>query len=215
MNEMVFFGHIALVVTSGILTLRKFGAMGLTVLVSLQALFANLFVVKQMALFGLTVSCSDVFAIGCILCLNLLQEFFGKEAAKKAMNIAFLSMVFFAIMSQIHLFYSPSPVDQTHSAFAKIFSSTPRIIAASIAVFYLVQQIDIRVFSYLQTKTNFPLRLTLSLILSQTLDTVLFSYLGLYGIVSPLFDIILISLFVKFLTIAMTTPFTRWMRYEL
>jgi len=220
MNEFVFFAHILLVIGSVLFVLRNFGSLGLTVFVVLQSILANLFVIKQMTLFGFDVTCSDVFAIGGLLSLNLIQEFFGAEQAKKAIWISFICMVFFALMTQIHLFYIPSASDTTHAAFSQVLSATPRIITASIGVFFIVQQIDVRLFAFLQKwfkGSKLPLRLALSLLVSQTIDTVLFSFFGLYGIVSSLYDIILVSLLIKVIAIGTSAPFTalirRWRVY--
>ena len=82
-------------------------------------------------------------------------------------------------------------------------------------VFFVVQQFDVRLFAALQRffkGQKLPLRLALSLIVSQTLDTVLFSFLGLYGLVSALSDIILVSLLVKGIAIGASAPFTALIR---
>lgn len=204
MNELLFLTHILLVVGFVLISLRL-GKGALIALIAIQGILANVFVVKQMSLFGFAVTCSDVFAIGAILSLNLLQEYFGKESARQAITVSFLSLLFFACMAQVHLLYAPTSFDATQSAFQTIFSSTPRIVFASIAVFYLVQQIDLRLFSLLKGK--FPLRVAISLLASQLLDTVLFSFLGLYGLVEALFDVILVSFLIKCLIIAASAPF--------
>lgn len=204
MNEVLFLAHIFLVLGFVFAALRL-GKSALVSIVALQAVLANLFVVKQMPLFGFVVTCSDVFAIGSILALNLLQEVYGKEAAQRAVKTSFLALLFFAFMSQVHLFYIPSENDAAHVGFQTIFSATPRIVLASIAVFFLVQKIDVRLFGWLKEKfegKKFPFRVGISLLFSQLLDTVLFSFAGLYGLVESIFDIILISFLVKCLIIA-------------
>ncbi len=207
MNELLFFGHVFFMVGFLFVALKR-GRTSLTALIALQAIFANLFVVKQMSFFGLNVTCSDVYAIGGLLALNVLQEFFGKEAAKKAIGISFVANVFFVVMAQIHLLYEPSAFDQMHGAFDQIFSSTPRIVFASMGVYWIVQQFDYLFFSWLQTKFGaLPFRMGLSLLVSQTLDTVLFSFFGLYGIASSLSGIILVSLLTKWLAIGSSLPF--------
>ncbi|MBS0625817.1 MAG: queuosine precursor transporter [Verrucomicrobia bacterium] len=209
MNELLFFGHIALVI-GFILYAYRLGSVALSAMVALQAILANLFVVKQMSLFGWSVTCSDVFAIGGILGLNLLQETWGREMASKAIRASLLAMLFFAAMSQIHLLYAPNSADTTQSAFQAIFSSSPRIVISSIAVYYLVQKIDVSVFSFLKKLFHervLAVRLVLSLLFSQLLDTVLFSFLGLYGLVESLFDIIVVSYLVKCLVIASSSAF--------
>ena len=202
-NEFIFLFHIFLVVASVLLGLRL-GKSALIALVALQGVLANFFVVKQIFLFGFSVTCSDVFAVGCILSLNLLQEYFGKESAKKAAQVSLLSLIFFAIMSQIHLFYAPTSFDTTHEAFTAILSSTPRLIFASIATFYFVQKFDIFFFPLLKGKL--PVRIFISLIVSQAFDTILFSSLGLYGLVASIADIVFMSFFIKCIIIAASSP---------
>lgn len=204
MNEAVFLFHIFIVI-GFVLGALRLGKSALIACIALQGVLANLFVVKQMKLFGFAVTCSDVFAIGGILSLNLLQEYFGKEAAKQAVRISLLTLLFFAFMSQIHLAYSPTNLDTTQPAFSAIFSQSVRIVFASIGTFYLVQQFDIRFFGILRGKL--PVRVAISLVSSQLLDTVLFSFLGLYGLVESLFDIILVSFLIKCLIIATSSPF--------
>jgi uncharacterized integral membrane protein (TIGR00697 family) len=215
-NELVFLLHI-FVVIGFVLGALRLGKSALIAFIALQGVLANLFVVKQMELFGFAVTCSDVFAIGGILSLNLLQEYFGKEAAKQAVKISVVTLLFFAFMSQIHLFYSPAVFDTTQEAFRAIFSQSLRIVFASLGTFYLVQQFDVRFFSVLKGK--FPVRVAISLVCSQLLDTVLFSFLGLYGLVESVFDIILVSFLIKCLIIAVSSPFVvfskRFVKHEL
>ena len=207
-NELIFLSHI-FVVVGFVLGALRLGNEALAALIALQAVLANLFVVGQMSLFGFSVTCSDVFAIGAILGLNLLQEYYGKDAANKAVRISFFCLVFFTIMSQIHLFYTPLPEERTYSAFYTILSSTPRIAFASMGVFYIVQKLDIRLFGWLKSLFRgncLPLRVFISLVLTQLLDTPLFSFFGLYGLVVSLFDIIAVSFFIKCLIIGCSAP---------
>lgn len=203
MNELIFFFQI-LAAAGSILGALRLGKSALVALIALQGVLANLFVVKQIALFGLSVTCSDVFAIGAMLSLNLLQEYFGKETAKQAIRISLLLLLFFTLVSQIHLLYIPTPLDTTHTSFSTLLSSSPRLLFSSLATFYLVQQLDLRLFSHL--KGPLITRLSLSLLISQLLDTTLFSFLGLYGLVESLFDIILFSFLIKCIIIAASAP---------
>lgn len=210
MNELLFLLHICVVMGFGMIAL-KMGKTTLTGWVALQAVLANLFVIKQICFFNFHVTGSDVFAIGSIFGLNLLREYFGKAAAQKALWTCFFSMAFFVMMAQIHLLYAPSPYDTAHPAFVTILSSSMRLLFASIAVFFIVQQIDLRLFSYLKNKfRSFPLsvRNAVSVASTQFLDTFLFSVLGLWGLVASLFDIILVSFIVKLAVIALMTPLT-------
>ncbi len=204
MNELIFLSHIFIVIGSSLMALRL-GAKGLITFIALQGVLANLFVVKQMILFSFSVTCSDVFAIGGILSLNLLQEYFGKDQARQAVKISLAALLFFVLMAQIHLSYLPASFDVTQKAFKTIFSPSMRIVFASMATFFLVQLFDVRFFSLLKGKLF--LRVALSLFCSQLLDTILFSFLGLYGMVESVLDIILVSFFIKCLIILASSPF--------
>ena len=208
MNETLFLLHVILVMGFGFGALRM-GKSALISWIALQAVLANLFVLKQICFFGFHVTCSDVFAIGSIFGLNLLREYFGKDAAKKALWTCFFAMLFFVVMAQIHLIYLPSPFDTAHASFDAILAPSPRLLAASLAVFFLVQQIDLRLFSWLKDKcTRCPLvvRNAATLTATQFFDTLLFSVLGLWGLVAHLFDIIAISFLIKLLVIALMSP---------
>ncbi|MBI3236884.1 MAG: hypothetical protein HYZ48_04205 [Chlamydiales bacterium] len=82
MNELLFFLHIVFVLGLSAIFLKK-GKAALTGWVCLQAVLANLFVLKQMVFFGFHITCSDLFAVGCTLGMNLLREYFGKAAARE------------------------------------------------------------------------------------------------------------------------------------
>lgn len=197
MNEFLFVFQVFLVILLAF-GARKLGKEALITFTALMAVMANLFVLKQMLLFGWNVTCSDVFAVGSILSLNLLQEHFGKETAKKSVWICFGAMLFFALMSQIHLFFAPSPYDSSHPHFTAILSPAPRLLGASLLSFFLVQQVDVAFFGLLKkTSLKWRWRNLMALFVSQLLDTVLFSFLGLYGIVASLASIILVSFAVK------------------
>lgn len=207
MNELIFLIQVVFLVCC-VLGALRLGREALTAWVCVQALIANLFVLKQITLFGLEVTASDSFAIGSLLGLNFLQERFGREEAQKATWACFFLMLFFAVVSQLHLLYAPSPFDMTHDAFATLLSPSPRLFFASLSVFWLVQQIDLRFFVFLKTtypRLPFSTRTGIALIVSQFLDTVLFSFAGLYGIVASVFEIIIFSFIIKMVVVAFST----------
>ncbi len=212
MNELLFFIQTLLIVGFSLAAL-KLGKAALTAWVAIQALIANLFVLKQITLLGYNVTASDAFAIGSLLGLNFLQEYVDREAARKATWICFFFMLFFVFVSQLHLLYQPSAYDTTQKAFVEILSPSPRLLIASMSVFFVVQQIDINFFAFLKNKfpqMHFAFRAGIALVLSQFLDTVLFSFAGLYGLVASVTDIIIISFAVKLVAIFCFIPFMKW-----
>lgn len=209
--------NLSLFLTScGILTLfawffRFLGQSALTAWIAVLSLLANLFVLKQISLLGFNATASDIFAIGSLLGLNLLQEKFGRQAAQQAIWGSFCCLFFFAIMAYIHLSYEPSVYDQTQSAYLYLLSPTPRIILASLTTFFIVQQFDSYLFHLL--REHFPklpmiAASAFTLSFSQCLDTLLFGFLGLYGLVGALVEIMLVSYSIKLLAILNTLPWS-------
>ncbi len=208
MNELIFVFHIFAIVLSCIFALRL-GKEALITLIIIQAILANLFITKEISLFHLCVTCTDAFAVGSGLALNLLQEYYGKATTKKAIYISFCALVFYLVMSQFQLWYNPIS-DASHQPFSAILSLMPRLIGASIFSYLICQLIDYKIYALLKIKLHnkfFILRNYGSLIISQAIDTVLFSFLGLYGIVPHIWHIILVSFIIKIATIILATPF--------
>ena len=210
MNECIFLFHIITILIFTLISFRL-GKIALGTWLCIQVLCANLFVIKQILLFGFHVTCSDVFAIGSILSLNLLQEHYGSKTTQKIASHCFYFMLFFAILSQIHLLYIQSSQDSTQKAYETLLSPAPRLLFASLLTFFIVQKIDIHLFSQLKAfmpSLSFELRTFFSLIASQLLDTLLFSYIGLYGLVYSLYDMILLSFVIKAFVICILFPLT-------
>ncbi len=202
MNELIFGSHL-LVNLVFLLGALRFGKKTLMIFFVLESLLANIFVLKQISLFGLSLTASDVYVVGAILALNLLQEYFGKKEAKKAVFLAFFAMTLFTVMSQLHLYYLPSPADFAASAYSTILKLMPRLAVFSVLVFLIVQKVDLEVFAFLKKKCakSFFLRLGGASIVSQSIDTVLFSLLALYGQLEKISHVILFALVIKYFSI--------------
>ena len=210
MNESIFLFHVITILVFTLIAFRL-GKTALGSWICIQALCANLLVLKQVVLFGLHVTCSDVFAIGGILSLNLLQERYGPKVAQKIIKQCLCFMLFFAVLSQIHIFYIPSAQDTAQSAYTLLFAPAPRLLFASLFTFFIVQKIDVLVFAKLKARmpsASFALRTSLSLLFSQLLDTILFTCIGLYGLIASVFDMIVLSFLIKALVIATLFPLT-------
>ncbi len=207
MNEMIFFTHI-LLLFGAIVLAKRFGKEALAVIISLQVVLANLFVTKQITLFGLDVTPTDAYMIGSLVGMNVLQEYFGKESAKKVLSINTFILVFFMFVSVIQIAYKPSLYDSFHPAFFSILSMSPRIFLSSILTFYISQKIDVELFSFFRKKFSLPFAMTFSLVISQGTDTILFSYLALYGIVHSIASIIFMSYSIKLITLFSMAPLT-------
>lgn len=207
-NELIFLLSIVFVACSTIYALYLCPA-ALMALVSLQVVLMNLFVTKQIMLFGFNATSSDVLGIGAVLGINLLREYCGSSAARTSVIISFLAVGFYTIISWLLLGYAPSVYDTQQPHFIALLQPMPRILLASLFVYILVQTLEYKLYDILQKKFNgkyFIFRNYSVVLFTQLLDTVLFSYLGLYGIVDNLTEIIIISYAIKAVTIICMTP---------
>lgn len=209
MNISILFLHIFLVSALTLFFLRQ-GKEASIAYLAVLGIAANLFVHKQIDLFGLSVTCSDALAVGYLLGANLIQEFFGRKTAKKTIGISLFLSAAFVMLSFIHLAYQPNIHDTTHSHFVLLLKPMPRIMIASVLSFLIVQFLDLSFFSYLRSKTEGRFltgRVFLSAVLAHGLDTILFSFLGLYGIVHDITTVMLFSFLVKMAVVLVSTPF--------
>ncbi len=208
-NECIFALHVGIISLSTLL-FSKLGKSALIAYISLLFVIANIFVIKQIQLFGWSVTSADAFIVGISFGINLLQEFWGKEAARKAIWISFACSLFYMIVVQCILGYAPAPFDDAHPHFAHIMTYTIRITLASFISYLITQFTDMYLYGYIKQATHgkyFVLRNYFALGTSQLLDTILFSFLGLWGIVDNIGHIIIMSYAIKIIAIFMTTPF--------
>jgi queuosine precursor transporter len=209
MNVFILISHILLVGAITLFALRL-GKEAMIAWISLLALASNLFILKEITIFGLNATCTDSLAVGYLLGLNLIQEFFGQKAAKKTVWIAFFVVFAFLCLSFFQLSYKPSRFDDSQNHYSFLLQPIPRILVASLASFFLIQLMDLSFFAYLRKKFDgkyFPLRAILSSFLAESIDTILFTYLALYGTYESLGQLIIISFTIKVLTIFFSSPF--------
>ena len=215
MNELIFFSYIAVVSLSALIALG-FGKEALVGLICIYSILINLFAMKKIQLFGFTATASDALAVGITLSLNLIQEYYDRSLVRRAIWIGFFCSAVYVVLSVLHLAFIPAPDDFSQVHFTNLLEPMPRVILASLFVFILVQYADSAIYGllrrYFQGKF-YVLRNYGSLAVSQLLDTVLFSFLGLYHLndnyrtVSTMCNIIVVSYAIKLITVLSTTPF--------
>lgn len=216
LNEIIFFLYI-LFISSSLLLALFISKEALVSLISLQVILSNLFVIKEIELFNLTATASDAFAIGVTLGLNLIQEYFSKKEATKAVFISFYLAIFYFIVSKLHLLYISTLENISVSeAFNIILGSNSRIIISSLIVYLIVENLDCIIYGYLINKLKkryFILRNYGSIIITQFLDTVLFSFLALYKLnesfnsVGSIVQIIIVSYTIKLIAVFISAPY--------
>ncbi len=208
MTELLFFIHIILIAILAVIALR-ISNFALVALITILGFLANFFALKQIMLFSWHASASDVVALGIPLSFNMLQEKYGQKEAQKALYAGFFGVIVAVILSTLHCLYPSASCQTIQWHYEALLSPMPRIVIASLFTFYVVQYIDITIFAYLRTREYLPfiIRNYLTLLLGQALDTVLFTFLALYGVVPHIAELMLVSYLIKIIAIHCITPF--------
>lgn len=201
------------IVISGIsLLCLRLGEKTLNSWLCLLAVAMNLFVIKQITLFGMEVTATDALAVGYLLGLVLIQEYYGTQSARRHVLISFICSFGFLFLSFCQCIYLPNQFDMAHSYFMAILSPMPRLFAASFISFLIIQMVDISIFQWLRKKLNgswFTGRAGICLVISQVLDTIIFSYAGLYNLVPNLGHVMIVSFIIKIIVIILSLPFAK------
>ncbi len=208
MNEFVFLAYILFVVASSLGALFL-GKEALLALICIKVILMNLLVPQEIMLFGLSATPVDALAIGTSLSLNLLNEYYGKAEALRAITISSFGGLFYVCVTLLHRAYIPAAHDLYACHLTPLLALAPRIIAASFFAYIVTQKIEAKIYAYLKTSrlsNYFMIRNYASLCITQFLDTILFSYLGLYGIITHIPQVIAIAYTIKILTIIFAVP---------
>jgi queuosine precursor transporter len=215
MNELIFIISIVTISITMLIALKR-GKDTLIALICLQTVLANLFVTKQITLFGFQATPSDCLAVGATLGLNLLQEYYTKQIAEKTIWTSFFCCLFYTYAALLQISYQSSiPNCALSLCFDALLAPMPRLLIASLSVYIVVQQIEVRLYQFLSTKysnQHFIIRNYSSVAVTQLIDTVLFSFLGLYRLtphfsdISTIFEIIMVSYSIKLVVILIAAP---------
>lgn len=208
MNEVILLLYTSLLACGGAVCLAL-GAEALVAFAAIQTLLMNLFVTKQIALLGFYATAADALAIGATLSLNLIQEYIHRDLAKKAIWICFITSLFASLSGWLHLLYIPIESDTMQIHFEALLSPVPRLVAASFTSYIICQHVEWRLYGYFKERLkgkHFVIRNWTSVAISQGLDTVLFSILGLWGSVESLKDIIIFSYLIKIIILFTSGP---------
>jgi queuosine precursor transporter len=201
-NECLFVLYASVVAAISFIMLLC-GSAGLIAWIAMQAILANLFVLKQIRIFGLYATASDVFSVGYTLSLRLLEKYHGSQQAQVAFKISSILLLVYVLVAYLHLSYIPSFFDTSQIHFAALMSPVLRLVLASFTAYFVSGSLLLRL-GKVPFLSNMPLLYIKEIIVAaivQCVDTVIFTMLGLYGIVEHLLDVIIVSFMVKMIAI--------------
>ena len=210
-NELIFFIKLILVISFTLFAFRM-GKHWLMALVPVYIVLANIFVTKQILLFGLAATGGNV-VYGCtFLATDLLSEHFSRKDARQAVYLGFFAALVFVVLSQLIIAFTPSEEDFVHGGMATLFSLTPRIVAGSMAAYLISQFHDIWAYHFWRKKTSgrhLWLRNNFSTWASQLIDSSVFVVAAFWGIFPGrvLLQIIITTYLLKICVALIDTPF--------
>lgn len=222
-NELILLLSLFIFYIAVVFFFRFFKLQGLYCFSVLATITANIEVMILINAFGLEQTLGNVLFATTFLITDIVSELYGKKEAKKVVNLNIMTAIMFVAISQIWMLFTPSSNDKAMSAISSLFSSTPRLIFASIAVYAVSQKLDVWLYhkwwkfteKWTGDKNKFLfLRNNGSTLLSQLVNTVLYSVLAFAGAVSTLtlLQIIASSYVIFIITSLADTPILYWVR---
>lgn len=182
---------------------------------ALIGLFAALYVISAVLANKLIVFFIWIVPAGTIcfsltfLLTDMLSEFFGKPVARRAVWVGFLAQLLLLGTVWIAIPWPHPEFWQGQAAFEATLGNTWRIVIGSLVAYVIGQNHDVWAYHFWKRVTDDKhlwLRNNLSTIISQTLDSVVFSTIAFYGI-APLLPLIGGTLAAKVVIAVADTPF--------
>lgn len=222
-NELLIGLSFILIYGGVVVFYRFFGKNGLLAFNVMATLLANIEVLLLVRAFGVEMTLGNVLFASTFLITDILSENHSRKDANRAVIISTLCSILFIAISQTWLLYTPSENDWASGAIETIFSNTPRIVCASLAVYLLSQLIDVWLYHkwwdwckrhFGNSRSGLWIRNNGSTMISQFLNTLLYTFLAFYGTypVSTLISIFVSTYIIYLITSLLDTPFVYWCR---
>jgi len=211
-NEILWFIFLFFDLAVILLTFRLFGKTGLYFMIAVNIVVANIQVLKTVGMLGLVVTLGNILYNGIFFATDVLNEFYGKKAARRGVWIGFYAMVVVTIVMQIALLFKPDPSDFAHEALSTLFGIMPRIVLGSLTAYVISQMHDVWAYDFWKRFTkgkHLWLRNNASTMVSQLIDTAIFCSIAFLGVweMNVWWQILLTTYVFKWIVSALDTPF--------
>ena len=158
-----------------------------TILVALYIaceLIANVTASKPIRLGPLVVPAAIFIYTLTFTLIDLINESYGKQGARKVILAAFLANMLLAAYSQLAVMLPAASFYSGQEAFAGVLGSTPRIVFASLTAYLISSLIDAEIFALWKVHVRGPkwARVLVSNAISTWVDSVVFITVAFYGV---------------------------------
>lgn len=195
MNNLLLIAAIVFIFTTILIIKRFFGREGLIGYMAVATILAEIAVLKNVNIFGLSATLGNVLFASNFLVTDILTECYSEKDAKKGIRFAVFSVIFFVIVTTGMIYFVPNELDFAQESMATLFTITPRITVASITMLIISNFVDIKFYSFLKKKMNGKymwVRNNVCTIVSNGLENFILTFLMFAGIYS-FGDIIVIA----------------------
>lgn len=202
-----------LIVFSSLLLVKKFlGKNGLIAWVPVVAILANIQVCESVNLFGMSATLGNVLFASSFLATDILSECYGKDTSKKAVFTGIGFMVFFLIISQVTLWFTPNEYDIANPSLVGLFTLSIRTTASSLIMYAIANLADVWLFHKLKDAfkdKKLWLRNNIATITCNCLENFGFVFLAFFGIFEfeELISIAITTCIIETLIAILDTPF--------
>lgn len=217
-NELILIVTLILEFSGVVLSYVLFRKAGLYFWTILATIAANIEVLILVRAFGMNMTLGNILFASTFLVTDILSELYVKHAANTAVKLGIATTVCFVAISSSWLLYRPAADDTMMPPIRAVFSHTPRVMLASLAVYVIVQFFDVWLYhawwNFTTKKTGDKerflwLRNNGSTLVSQLLNTVLYTWFAFAGVydTKTLVSIAVSSYVIFIVTSLADTPF--------
>ena len=217
-NELLLIFNLIFLYSAVVGAYYLFGKKGLTGFTVFATLAANIEVLIMVHAFGMDQTLGNIMFATTFVVTDILSEVEGKEASKEAVNLGIATSVLFICVSQLWLQFTPSSADWAMPSIQAIFSNTPRLMIAGLAVYAIAQKFDVWFYHKVWKLTESRLgdkrkylwiRNNASTLFSQLINSFLFTLLAFGGTMPNelLFEVFMSSYVIFIVTSIADTPF--------
>ncbi len=205
MNELILAASVVFVFGAVLLAYRLFGDVGLYGMTVAVTILSNIEVLILVVAFGMEQTLGNVLFAATFLITDILSENSGKKAANRAVFLGIGASVFFVALTYSWMLYRPAESDWAMPAIRTIFSTTPRLVLASMSVYAVSQLLDVWLYhrwwdwtdkKFGDHRKYLWLRNNGSTLISQLVNTALFNlgaFAGMEGYTPRLLTSIILS----------------------
>lgn len=201
-----------------VLAFRFFGRNGLFCWITIATIAANIEVVILIRAFGLEITLGNSLIASTFVATDILNEFFGKREAKRAILFCIFFQILFILISRTWFLYVPSENDAASAQIKAVFTATPRIVVASLIAYAVSAFLDVIIYKEVWNRLEkhgwdknrgLWIRNNVSTIISQLANAVIFNVIAFAGIFPPpiLFQATLFCYLFYFAGSIFSTPF--------